>query len=587
MREEDSVPHGGRDEVRVMFVILGLLCVFAGVTSLNLSDDSYAHYTISRDVVRNIDWRRFLTDTWSKPIPMLFYGISGQAGIVAARIAGCLVSVLAGFLVWLTFRSVSGRALLLPPVAVAAFFLCQTAVFPQSYLTMTELPSALCLAAGLYFLVKRRLLSAFICIGLMPLARIESCLVTAWAFVIISFFYFRENGANRSVLGRVLLMNVAGFLPFALWWLIGAFLTGHILWFSAEYVYIRPFDLFQVMAVNSATGFSMVLAPPQLLLLVVGLCSLPSLMDDKDGHSRKVFLWTIYGALVIHMIFLSTFVVYPRGSGWGDHAISAINSRNYNSIAPLFAVFIMAGAVRLAVVAENGIKSLAFLGWSVIAAECLIVGGYAFGKHALGLGGIVLPSLQILNQFMLVTFVLLILSAIRIRSFLPASPEKMIMSIVVFCMICLPLSNPFFWYPLRFNDNKAISQAEFGRWYKQESGVYAPLIIQDMNGTLDLFCDIRGSKVVWSYPAFIEKQLAGAPAGSIVVIETGRGGVPSPRYPEALVKKLQNMSSGYLLVAENGSGLRESAFDKIISKFASRNSPCGWQAYRKITEVKR
>jgi len=86
----------------------------------------------------------------------------------------------------------------------------------------------------------------------MPLARVESLFVAAALFSVMSGALLRAGG--RRAVGRVVMMNVAGALPFALWWTAGFILTGQASWISASYAYLREPFWKHLWSTNAVTG---------------------------------------------------------------------------------------------------------------------------------------------------------------------------------------------------------------------------------------------------------------------------------------------------------------------------------------------
>jgi hypothetical protein len=101
--------------------------------------------------------------------------------------------------------------------------------------------------------------------------------------------------------------------------------------------------------------------------------------------------------------------------------------------------------------------------------------------------------------------------------------------VAVYCFVCLPLTFPIFWYPLRFSDRKALAQEEFGRWFRTAGNASGVLVVQDLNGRLAEFCGITDVNFVWLYAGMFADALRRAPVGTLVVFETDSAGVPRAR----------------------------------------------------------
>jgi hypothetical protein len=245
------------------------------------------------------------------------------------------------WLCYFTVIALMPKSRSLGPIMVVAFFVCQVSVFTQAFLTMTELLAACLLMLGLWCLQRRRMMCAFLAIGLLPLARMETCLIVGWLFAVLATSRLRRAGLTGRNILQTLRLCVVGTAPVLLWWLCGWFLTREPCWIPTGYVRLRAFDWDGLLCVNALTGLPAVLSAPQLVLFFLGVVRLPVLLKGReDGCDKHTWLMILYGTLLLHLLFLSAFVVYPKESGFGDHAAGALNPRNYNSIAPVLAIFI-------------------------------------------------------------------------------------------------------------------------------------------------------------------------------------------------------------------------------------------------------
>lgn len=563
-----------------------VLCLLAFFHSFRLDDDSFAHFCVSIDAVGNHNWRALITDTWNKPIPGLLYGFTGQFGIEVARLASVLVSIMSAILVYRVAVNRLGGSDIFPPITAIAFYLCQSAVFPQSFLTMTELLAAFFLALGLFLLDKNRPLWAFISFGLMPLARVESVLFVGWLFAGISLVYLTRGRWSLVGVGRVVLWNFLGLIPFVFWWAAGWAVTGSLSWMPSGYVYLREFTPAGILSVNALTALPVVLGIPLLVLFIGGLFSLRTHERRAIATGNLLVSPLLYGVILIQFLFLSFYVVYPRGSGFTDIAVGALNPRNFNTVAPVITLFVFAGAaslVRSLPVAEHGAQS--FRWNTVLALAAILIVGFFFFQLQFPFR----PSMQMLvlrlfqQLALLAGFVVLLVILVRKVSVenggIDSARARWMTLVAIYCILCVPLMDPVFWYPLRMNDRKLQAQEDFRAWYSSNAASAHTQVLQDMNGKLDVFCGARRGSMIWVYADMFPDTMKRLAPGSLVLLETDASHTPRNRYPHKLLAELE--SGRYNERARSSIVNPLAGWEKLFQKLTPRNDPVGWLVYEK------
>jgi len=557
-----------------------VLALLAAFHSPRLDDDSYSHFSVSVEVVSDANLRALVSDTWNKPVTALAYGVTGQIGLFPSRLVSAILAVITAFLVYRIAVVLFSCEDLMYPFTAIAFFLCQVSVFTQAFLTMTELLAAFFLAFGIWCYQKNKMALAFLSIGFMPLARVESVLVVAWIFPVLFLTRLKLTGWTRDGILLTVLYGALGMLPFSVWWLCGWLYTGNPSWMSADYVYLRSFDLKGLLCVNAFNALPAVLSAPLLTLFILGFIRLPTLLANRQKSASVAPIpIVLYGVVLIYFVFLTIFVVYPKGSGFGDLAISALNPRNYNTIAPVLAIFIFAGALFL-FDRQNWIdkkRERLFLLGSITLAGVSIAGFFFFNQQFSFKPPVLMGMLRAIQHGgLLAGFVLVILLCVwKVKSV-----RAGITCVAIYCIICLPLTDPLFWYPLRCHDRKMQAQDEFGKWFKGAEHKKGAVVVQDMNGRLDRYCGLPAGLTLWTYPGLFQSTIGGLNAGTLVLVETDIWHKPRDRYPKALIGELE--SDCYKRIASNKTEIPIQHWERSISKLTTRNSPLGWVVYEKI-----
>jgi hypothetical protein len=565
------------------------LAVLALVTSLRPWDDSYAHYAVSVQALHSFDWRSLLFDTWNKPLPGLLFGITGLACISCARLASVIVTIVTGlFLIKVLRRTLPGLDALHPAVWVG-FLVCQQAVLPQSYLTMTELLAAFLMVAGLHLWLSERRLAGMLMVGLIPYARIEGMFVAAWCvlcFVVHACVLARRSGR---AMGHVFPLAFAGAAPFALWWAAGVCLSGELAWFKAGYAFLRPLTpLRDILLVNALTALPSVITPPQILLLVLGCFGLYVGRRKLFGHaSAGLVVGLLLGALVLHLGFMSAIVVYPKGTVYESIGVSAINARNFNMIAPSLALLMCLGVTFLVRRGDEGRpwrSIISILGAAALVSALLILAHAGFNQRKLGDGFRVLVGLQLRQLTMIGVASLGILCIVLHRAVRLGTTERVTYVsrwACVICIVAVPLTIPTFWYPLKGHDHASATQHEFGQWFDRyaDAGT-CPLVIQDMNGQLGFFTKHDRPAMPWAYPELMAKEALAAPQGALVLIETDASGAPRSRYPATLLRSLQD-DGAFTLMSKSQAVSDVSLLQRWCNLIVPYNRPGGFLVYGK------
>ncbi|MBF0288412.1 MAG: hypothetical protein HQM14_11390 [SAR324 cluster bacterium] len=569
-----------------MLMVLLPLCVWY---SNDLPNDSYQHFQTSVDVWQALDWKSWIVDTWNKPFPSLLYGISGQWGISSARFVSVLLTMVTGLLTYWLADFLMQSNLRKHPWTFVGFFFCQLAVLPQSFLTMTELPAAFLLILGLCFYYAKRHFLAYVTLGFLPMARLEISLTLAWVFIIFSLESLEEGRWSHDTWLHVIWCNGWGGLPFLVWWGTGFHYTEKWSWplESAYSPYLRPFNFFDILQVNALTALPGVLSSVALFLFFLGLWQLPAVVPACFSLRKRSVCLLLYGMLFIHGVFLSSFVVYPKGSRFGDLGIGAINSRNFNVISPLLAIFIFAGAVSLINIVQKK-KSIRKLVYLLALTEVILVAFFLL-QQQLGTSlvkGWIKFGIHNGLLFVFCIWVLWHVSQGKIGRTAKATRLLMhkldlssIAGIVIISFVC---SVPLFWHPLRFYDQNFLAQKDLCGWLTEYSGKRpVPLeVIQDTNSRLVSFCQLSSVNASWQWAHFFVTVIAAAPPGSLVILETDENFHPRSRYPAELLEMLQD-SSHFELIKKSRI-IPVKPWEHWFNKISARNIPARWVVYQKL-----
>ncbi len=586
-----STKHFQRNLVIPTICMLMILLPLCAWYSEDLPNDSYQHFQASVEVWQELNWEKWIVDTWNKPLPSLLYGISGQWGMFSARFLSAVLTIITGILTYWFADFLMGAHLRNHPWTFVGFFLCQLAVLPQSFLTMTELTAAFVLILGLCFYYSERPSLAYFTLGFLPMARMEISLALAWIFLIFSLELLEREEWSKGAWKQVIWWNCWGSLPFLVWWGAGFYYTGKWSWplASSYSPYPRPLDLFDILQVNALTALPGVLSAVALFLFFLGLWKLPRVLSISLPTRQRSFFRLLYGVLFIHGIFLSSFVVYPKGSRLGDLGIGAINPRNFNVIAPLLAIFIFAGAVYL-IDAVQKKKEIKKLGYVLVTTEIVLVAFFWFQQQlgtSLTKGGF---KFGIHNGLLLIFFGWIMWHA-RQQTSDETRPKKrfkplasfnlnVIAGIMIISFLC---SVPLFWHPLRFYDQTFLAQKDLCQWLEQylKKSDSSIEVIQDINSRLDSFCQLSSVNAPWQWANFFVIANATAPPGSLVILETNEDYHPRPRYSSELREMLQD-SSHFVLIKKSREIPYAGQWEKWLNRISARNAPTRWVAYQKL-----
>ncbi len=550
----------------LFFLCLSLLSAFS---SEQLNEDSYQHFQTSVEVWKTSNWKELVTDTWNRPFSAFFYGIAGQQGLTSARLVSVFLAFLTSLGIYkiiccISKHSIEGNFLI--PIAV---FFGQLPILPESFVTMTEIPAAFLLAWGVFFHCARRHFWSFLVLGLLPLARLEMSLMTAWLFVMCSLQHLQKANWEFKAFFKAFQWCCIGSLPFVIWWLSGYALTGRFFWLlpSSSIFRLREFQL-DFFTINALTSLNGVLSSSALLLFLLGFLQFPRVL--KPAFDSHLFVASIYGVLVIYLIFASLFIVYPEGSSvFGDLGITAVNPRNFNVISPIFALFIFAGMTSLVDVKQKflNVKKI----WVVCMVVILLIIGFFFFQQTFGTSlkkGLFKLSLQ--------SIILLALMSWLACRFLTKRIPLNLTTLSLFLGVSFVVSVPLFWHPLKFYDQRFLVQKELCLWLETQEK--APVIVQDTNSRLDQFCQLS-LNAQWEWSQFFERNLKHAPVGSLVILEADQHYVPHARYSRQLVQLLQ--SGQYAVIQKSQPITNVSSWQKRLNQISARNKPITWIVYQK------
>ncbi len=554
----------------------GFLLALAAAVSLQLHDDSFAHFVRSIQHVAGFSWNDFVLDTWNRPLPTLIYGIVGQLGIFPARAASVALVVAMAYCVHRSAQTLWGTKF--PAIATLAFVLAQSALLTHAHLTMTEQLAASFLGMGLFLILSGRFYLGAVLWGLMPLARAETVLFLAWLSLCVLWLFVQRHGLGEAC-RKIIPWGIFAWAPFGIWWVSGFLIKGELGWMTPGYVYLRSFPPDSFWLINGFSGLPSALQAPLIFLSIVGLCGVVSGIKSRETFFlSNLPLWGMaLGCILIHLVFVSLVVVYPRSSGWADIGLAAINYRNYVNIAPLLALLVYGGAhmllsavpmarrVRFAALLATLLLLIAFwlFHWRlkfgpdwIIAAWCVVQGGFALLAY---------------------------------WCFWPPRGKASFawLKVAGVCLLAGFLSYPFYWYPLRFQDRAEIMHRELGAWLQQNEPKPWPRIIQDLSGSgaSEWLWDVEPGSTLWSYPAQFGRRIAAAAPGTLIVLETDSSGVPLGKYPRDLVQVLQ--APGFEMTAIYLPDKPLGRLEYVLTNFSRYNKLTGWIIFRKDIDTVR
>lgn len=563
----------------ILWIVLSLLFVgMALAHSLRLDDDSYAHFAVSVETVRSFDIHKLVTDTWNKPWTGVVYGTTGLMGIHVARMASVGFCLLSAFLL----GRIAERHFRLSPfaadISAAVLFLFTPALLPQVFLTMTEQLAAFLLVLGLWLHLNRQnTWLAMLSWGLMPLARIESVTVVAGLGIAVVFNEWLRSRSISTV--RAVGLGCVAVIPFVCWWAAGAILEGDVGWLAAGYVYPRGFKFVELLCVNALTGLPAALSIPQICFLLLGFIALAA----KGSESRNGLLAVCLFPILIYAAFISVMVVYPKGSGYGELAVAALNTRSYNMIMPLMCLAGIAGMSGLALNGETpggpARPRRSLLAFVCIFALVVLAGYYFFlGCFPVLFGGA--------YRVMVVGVMLLVGAGFALVLSVPVfrrSGSQHLLWLAGYTALTVPLLVPFFWHPFRWHDHRESAQIRLIETIRTryDAGARPPMVLQTMNGRLDFMGGIREPKIGWAYYSLVDDQLDSMPANSWIVVEIDENGRALGSYDPSLDIMLADaLDYRRLQVYTNTSWIP--LCDRVIARFSSRNRAGGWILYEKI-----
>ena len=547
-----------------LFVFLFFLILFSILCYIytpELKTDSFCHFLNSVRIITSLDFKSLATNIWDKPIPIIIYGIPGVLGLFFSRLAGAILVL---FTAYFTCKLAHFYIKNIPEdsILTIVFFLLMIPVFGQAFVTMTELPAAFILVLGLYlFYGEKKYFAAFFTIGLLPLARVESSLIMAFIFLSFARDIFRVQHLVSGTKGlidslrSVTLYFIIGSLPFILWVVMGAYFTYDLFWIMrSSYAHLRPFDLFYIIKHNAITALPMIFTAPALFLFLVGVFSPKNAQKDNKYLS---FLITIYGVMIIHLVFLSAIIPFPKGEVEWKKLISAWNDRNFNVIAPVMALFIYMGASYVYDIFHNnthrailttGIIKTILLFFLSIALIITCSKEFPFAST---------PRLYIITLCFFLTGTFLVI--LKEKKTLSASLFLNALSILI--ILSYLIINPLFWNPTKYNDPDIIIQGELWGWVKSNYEKKNITIIQDLSGSMEYYIGKKNVHAPWVWASSFISKIKASPPRTLIILETiGIFYDPHPRYPFPLVECIKKY--------------------KVLKKSSSK-WPYGWIIYEK------
>lgn len=572
-----SMLHSFKFVTMLGFGILALLAIFS---NHQLPTDSFQHYHTSVDIVKERNWNIFFFDLFRRPIATLVYGAIGQLGMIPARLLSVLFVILTAILVFKIVQVLFPEKEMSHPLTWFAFFVCQISVFQDAYVTMTEIFAAFFLSLGLLLYFQNRLVWAYLSLGLLPLARLETALIMALCFVFLSLEQLFRQNWTKKILGQVVFWNALGSLPFILFWAMGIGVTEDPFWlWQKVYPYPRSSEIIGLLTVNAFTGLPGVLTAPLLFLFFGGMLHI--LFFKPPPSCRSWSLVLLYTIVFVHSFFLSSIVPHPRGSHLGDLAVTAIKPSNYNVLAPIFAIFIFAGAGALLQMLKPPKRDKHWIKWGIGAlflTECALV-GFFFLQQTFETSLVKGLFKLILHHILLWGLIIWIGHTIVVGSKKNGLPLNLTM-LVGFVIFSLLVSVPLFWHPLRFYDQAHLTQQEFCQWYHQNDTSSVPRIVQDLNSRLDRFCGIEGVDTTWTWAGnLFDQSVQNAPAGSLILVDTNQHHQPAPRYSPQLMTLLSRASE--FRMRQKSTPLPVASWQTWLNRISARNQPKGWLVYEK------
>ena len=502
-----------------------VFALFALVSGPRLDDDSYQHFAHSVEQVSKLDFALWLTDLWNKPLPGLAYGVSGLLGLAAARL---LAAGLSAGTVYLTVRLC--QQLVPESRWIALIMVSQLAFLKDAFVTMTEIPAAFALVSCLYLqLVAGRWRAAAIALGCVPLCRVE--MLPTCAFI-ASWCAMQPRRLPHALAW----LSLAA-LPCVLWFGAAALATGDLLWFRQDaYASLRAWGLTGVLRFNVLAGLPGVLSPPGVLLFLLGLFAAPRVLQRSHA-------WLLVGALLCHYATLNFLDVFPKGVEGvpKGHAVAAINARNYSCSAPLAALFMCLGIE---------LRARRLLLWATAVAAC------AFVLARLASPGRLAFDLPVL--------------ALAVVAWLKVRTEQRWKVAAIGCMVAALLIRPFFWYPTRWNDQRALAIEALAQRARAQNPAR---IVQDVASALVFFGELRATDATWSWPNEFPDRLRSAPEPSWLVTEVDAAGTLLTRYPS----ELRACTPGSPLAAFDSPHVP--SWLAAVDRLAGRNAPVHWRAY--------
>lgn len=562
--------------MKLILVVGGFFFLtMAATTSLQLHDDSFAHFVISLQTLTQFDFTRFVLDTWNRPLTTLLYGTAGQLGILSARAVSVVLILSMAFFVHRSAEYLLKKRF--PPIALLAFVLAQSAILTHAHLTMTEQIAAFFLALGIFLAFSGKFYLSAITLGLMPLARAETVLIMVWISIWMVILGMKDRG-KLDGLWRIVKWSCLAWFPFVLWWTAGFSLKGELGWMTPSYVYFRSFTFNTSWLINGITGLPSALQGPLLYLFIIGLFSLihSVLFNAETEPENKVYWNLVIGGVIIHLVFVSIVVVYPKDSGFSEIGVVAINYRNFNSITPLLSLIIYSGAYFLTT--HNPFnRRIRFGVW--LTSLFLLSGFFVFHWRLKSNPDPIIGAWCVVQA----TFCTLILWWSHYKI---CNRARWWSGVATICVLAGFISYPFYWYPLRFQDRTEVMHRELGEWLKQNYTKPWPTVIQDLsgNGVSEWLWGVDSGATIWLYPAQFERKIAEAPIGTLIVLETDSFGNLMPRYSKKLKKLLQG--SLYEEVAMYQPKKSLNVIEKLLTSLSGYNKLTGWLVFKKLSSQK-
>jgi hypothetical protein len=407
----------------------------------------------------------------------------------------------------------------------------------------------------------------------MPLARAETTLILAWFSLCVFAMLVRRNGFKSALL-KIIPWGLLAWLPFAIWWTAGYALTGHIGWMTPGYVYLRPMTIDSFWLINGFSGLPSGVQPALLFTALAGVFYLSAKVDIYANVAAKhaPVRAMIAGGMLIHLLFVSMVVVYPRDSGWSAIGIAAINYRNYVNVAPLIALLSYFGVYSFLNTASDGKRMLER---AALTGVMLLLIGFLLFHWRMKAG-----FDPVITVWCIVHAVLAFM-----MYFWVTKPHRQRQSfwrgVCVLAVVSGILAYPFFWYPLRFQDRNEQMLRALGGWLDAHES--SSPVIQDISGSgaAEWLWKTEPGRTVWLYPAQLENAVAVAAIGALIVIETDATGRPLERYPQSLLLLLEAAE-----LEKVGAYLPESSpgrIEKLLTRLSGYNRNNGWVVYRKAS----